>query len=354
MVVAEQRETENLRLPTEPSVGSGSYDQVPALQMAIEQLRKDLADCHSALMRVSGERDHLIALINQVPDQLFVKDLDSRFVVANQAVVADKLFVATGVPVTVETLIGKTDFDLFPAAVAQGYRDIESQIMQLGLPMIGMMERNVHADGRDKWVSMTKAPLRDADGNVIGLVGVAQDVTLRKEAEDRVRFMAHHDLLTGLPNRALFMDHLDQAILQANEGSSSFALVFLDLDNFKWVNDTLGHQAGDQLLSVVSSRLSACVRASDTVARLGGDEFVILLSNPPLDVDQLTSLVERVRKSVAAPVEIAGHTFNVTTSQGVARFPSEGKSRDELLAKADAVMYESKKKGRNTVSFATS
>lgn len=345
-----QKATSGLAVP--PETTTDIADQIQALLKTRDSFRDNLLTGLDALKRVTEERDQLLALINQVPDQLFVKDLDSRFLVANQAVVADKTFIATGEAVTVDALIGKTDFDLFAPPVAQEFRDIEVQIMQSGQPMLSMTEHNSYADGRPKWVSMTKAPLRDRNGVVTGLVGVAHDVTLRKEAEDRVRFMAHHDVLTGLPNRALLVDRLDQAILQANEAGRSVAIVFLDLDNFKWVNDTLGHQAGDNLLTIVSSRVTVCLRATDTVARLGGDEFVILLPDPPADIEQIVDVVERVRKAVALPVEIGGHTFNVTTSLGIARFPLDGRSRDELLAKADAAMYRSKKNGRNTYSFA--
>ncbi|MBP1860613.1 diguanylate cyclase domain-containing protein [Rhizobium herbae] len=350
--MAGQKAAASLMTPAEMVAEANIADQIQDLLQMSERLHGDLADGRDALKRATEERDHLLALINQVPDQLFVKDLDSRFLVANEAVVADKSFIATGKPVTVEELIGKTDFDLFAAPVAQEFRNIELQIMQSGQPMLSMTEHNAYADGRPKWVSMTKAPLRDRNGVITGLVGVAHDVTLRKEAEDRVRFMAHHDVLTGLPNRALLLDRLDQAILQAGESGRTVAIVFLDLDNFKWVNDTLGHHGGDTLLSIVSARVAVCLRATDTVARLGGDEFVILLPDPPQAIDRLIHLVERVRKCVAEPVEIAGRIFSVTTSLGVARFPLDGRGRDELLAKADAAMYRSKRMGRNMFSLA--
>jgi diguanylate cyclase (GGDEF)-like protein/PAS domain S-box-containing protein len=340
----------NLTSSVELAAETQGADQVQRLLGASEHLRNHPVESFSTLEKITEERDRLLALINQVPDQLFVKDLGSRFLIANHAVVADKSFVATGNPVTVEELIGKSDFDLFPAPLAQEFRDIEVQIMQSGVPIFSMIESNACADGSTKWVSMTKAPLRDKNGVVTGLVGVARDVTLQKEAEDRVRFMAHHDMLTGLPNRTLLIDRIDEAILRARENDRALAIIFLDLDNFKAVNDTLGHQAGDILLTIVSARIAGCLRGADTVARLGGDEFVILLADPPKETDGLAHLIERVGKSVAKPVEIAGHTFNVTTSMGVARFPRDGNDRDGLLAKADAAMYRSKRVGRNTYS----
>ncbi|MDQ0322802.1 diguanylate cyclase (GGDEF)-like protein/PAS domain S-box-containing protein [Pararhizobium capsulatum DSM 1112] len=310
-------------------------------------------DIRAALKRVSDQRDLLMTLINQVPDQLFVKDLESRFLIANGAVVADKTFIATGEAVTVEALIGKTDFDLFAAPIAQQFHDAEVEIMRSGHPVLSTVEQNVYADGGTKWVSMTKAPLRNVSGQIIGLIGLAQDVTKRKEMEDQARFMAHHDILTGLPNRGLVISRIDEALAQATQNGSSVAVVFLDLDNFKWVNDTLGHQAGDDVLKTAASRIAGSLRLSDIAGRFGGDEFVIILRDPPRQSDGLIRLLERVRTRVAEPLQLAGQTVCVTTSIGVALLETDGTTRDELLAKADAAMYRSKRNGRNTICLAS-
>ena len=150
-----------------------------------------------------------------------------------------------------------------------------------GEPLIDIEEFIIERSGARKYLSTSKLPLRNEKDEIIGIVGIARDITRRKEAEDEVHFLAHHDPLTRLPNRTLLTDRLSQAILQSERSGRWVTVVFVDLDNFKLVNDSLGHAAGDALLKIVAERMLRCVRASDTVVRLGGDEFVIVL------VDQL-------------------------------------------------------------------
>jgi len=173
----------------------------------------------------------------------------------------------------------------------------------------------------------------------------------RKLAEDRIQFMATHDALTGLPNRALLRDRLAQAILFAKRYDRSATVAFIDLDNFKVINDTLGHNFGDELLKVVAKRMVDCVRASDTVVRLGGDEFVILFFDQAKGFDETSETLRKVRKTVANPVPVDGHTLRVTASIGVATFPSDGNDVDELLANADAAMYRAKETGRDRIQL---
>ena len=173
----------------------------------------------------------------------------------------------------------------------------------------------------------------------------------RKLAEDRIQFMATHDALTGLPNRALLRDRLAQAILFAERQNRCATVAFIDLDNFKVVNDTLGHNVGDELLKAVSKRMVDCVRASDTVVRLGGDEFVILFFDQAKGFDETSETLRRIQAAVAAPVPVDGHMLRVTASIGVATFPDDGKDVDELLANADAAMYRAKDIGRDRVQL---
>jgi len=311
----------------------------------------DFAESFSAIESVVDERNWLRALIDRVPDLLFVKDALSRILVANEATAAGKTFNGTGEPVTTTSLIGKTDFDFFPREVAQKFRDVEVQIMQSGQPMIDMLELNVDVTGRSRWISMTKVPLRNANNEVVGLLGVGRDVTARKQAEDRVQFLAHHDPLTGLPNRALFADRLGQAILHAKREHHRVAVIFVDLDRFKLVNDSLGHLAGDSLLKITADRMVSCLQSTDTVARLGGDEFVILLSDPPAGTKGLAPIAERIRSSIAVPAEISGQRFTITASMGIASFPEDGLTPEELLASADAALYRAKELGRDHFQF---
>lgn len=166
----------------------------------------------------------------------------------------------------------------------------------------------------------------------------------------RVEHLAYHDGLTGLPNRALFSKLLRQAIAQATRHNRQMALLFLDLDRFKHINDTLGHEAGDQLLQEVSRRLEGCLRVSDTVARLGGDEFVVVL--PELgDPSYAATVAQKVNAAIARPFALAGHDYRVTGSVGIATFPEDGRDEDTLTKNADTAMYEAKQQGKNTYQF---
>ncbi|MES0001897.1 EAL domain-containing protein [Mesorhizobium sp. M0051] len=173
----------------------------------------------------------------------------------------------------------------------------------------------------------------------------------RKLAEDQIHFMANHDVLTGLPNRALLEDRLSQAILYAQRYDRWVTLVFIDLDNFKLVNDTLGHNAGDELLKTVASRMVECVRATDTVVRLGGDEFVIVLFDQPTDVDLISQSLQKIRAAIAEPVHLGEHQLRTTASIGIANYPKDGASPETLLANADAAMYRAKEFGRDNFQF---
>jgi diguanylate cyclase (GGDEF)-like protein/PAS domain S-box-containing protein len=175
----------------------------------------------------------------------------------------------------------------------------------------------------------------------------------RKQSEDRIHFLANHDALTRLPNRALLKDRLSQALLYAQRYDRWVTVVFVDLDNFKIVNDSLGHNAGDELLKTVASRMVDCVRASDTVVRLGGDEFVILLLDQPKSADVISQTVQKLRAAIAVPVNVGGHDLRVTSSMGIANYPNDGVDAEELMANADAAMYRAKEIGRDNFQFYT-
>jgi diguanylate cyclase (GGDEF)-like protein/PAS domain S-box-containing protein len=175
----------------------------------------------------------------------------------------------------------------------------------------------------------------------------------RKQSEDRIHFLANHDALTRLPNRALLKDRLSQALLYAQRYDRWVTVVFVDLDNFKIVNDSLGHNAGDELLKIVASRMVDCVRASDTVVRLGGDEFVVLLLDQPKSADLIAQTVQKLRAAIAEPVNVEGHDLRVTGSIGIANYPNDGMDVDVLLANADAAMYRAKEIGRDNFQFYT-
>lgn len=175
----------------------------------------------------------------------------------------------------------------------------------------------------------------------------------RRQAEDRIRFMANHDALTGLPNRSLLKDRLSQAMFHAQRHHHCVTVAFIDLDNFKLVNDSLGHNVGDELLKKVASRMVKCLRATDTVVRLGGDEFVIVLFDQAKEADAVLVTIERIRAAISAPLRIEGHDIKVTSSIGIASYPVDAEDPDMLLANADAAMYRAKESGRDNFQFYT-
>ena len=194
--------------------------------------------------------------------------------------------------------------------------------------------------------------IRDAENQpghyIVGFV----DISDRKRAEDRIAFMAFHDPLTGLPNRRLAMERLELAIALADRGNSRTALMFLDLDNFKTINDSFGHAIGDLLLQAVASRLKACIRDSDTICRQGGDEFLIVLGNVE-DADAITTVTEKILETLAVTFDVEGNELSTSTSIGIAVFPDDGRDIETLLKRADTAMYHAKETGRNAYSFFT-
>jgi diguanylate cyclase (GGDEF)-like protein len=182
------------------------------------------------------------------------------------------------------------------------------------------------------------------------MIGVLQDVTARKAREEAVRFLAYHDALTGLPNRRLLDDRLAQAIHLAQRHDRKLAVILIDLDEFKQVNDLLGHRAGDDVLRDVARRLAACVRRADTLARHGGDEFVILLPDLPAESD-CGVVAEKVLRALAPEFRVEGRSLAVGASLGISVFPSDAGDGDALLRNADAAMYRAKQQGRNRFCF---
>jgi diguanylate cyclase (GGDEF)-like protein/PAS domain S-box-containing protein len=202
----------------------------------------------------------------------------------------------------------------------------------------------VRRDGKEVPIEDTVAPIRDSEGKFTGAVNVFRDVSAAREMARQLRHVAHHDPLTGLPNRVLLDDRMGRAVAAAERHSNKVALLYLDLDGFKLINDTRGHAVGDELLKSVTDRLLDCVRDCDTVSRMGGDEFVILLTavNQSEDAGVTAS---RVLRSLSAPHAIDGAELGVTASIGISLFPDDARSPAELLSNADAAMYEAKTSG---------
>ena len=202
------------------------------------------------------------------------------------------------------------------------------------------------------WISENARLVLDEEGNALGYEGTVEDITERKLYQSRIEHQANHDALTGLANRSLLQDRVQQAMLAAATHGTRLAVAFIDLDRFKYINDSLGHHIGDELLKNMAERFKNCVRECDTVARLGGDEFVLLI-NEQDGGDSVTAIMERILVEVAKPWVIKQGEFHMTCSIGVALYPDDGKDAQTLLKHADSAMYRAKDSGRNTVHFFT-
>lgn len=201
-----------------------------------------------------------------------------------------------------------------------------------------------------KWLGITA--VHDADGLLTHYVAIFSDISERKAAQDRIDYLAHHDPLTGLPNRLLLYDRFAQALAQADRAHSKVALLFLDLDRFKTINDSLGHPVGDKLLQALAKRLTEAIRDTDTISRQGGDEFVIVLTELR-DTDTVVNIAQKILEHINVAFEIDGRTLNASFSIGISLYPDDGSDFDTLLQKSDAAMYHAKDAGRNTYRFFT-
>jgi diguanylate cyclase (GGDEF)-like protein/PAS domain S-box-containing protein len=269
-----------------------------------------------------------------------------------------------------EDLLEKSDYDVFSQQEATVFREQDQLVFSSG------QEHEHEETFTDQWgvthyIATKRSLHKDAAGNLF-LVGVIRDITGRKRVEDELkrtaaelirsnatleqsashlRYLANHDGLTGLPNRKLFHERLDQSIEWAKENSQPVGLLFLDLDGFKLINDTHGHDVGDLLLKAVAKRLTSCLRGSDTVSRLGGDEFTVILPAIPM-AQGAARVAEKILQTLAKPFVLEGHTIFVTTSIGISLYPQHGLSADVLVKEADSAMYSAKDLGKNRYEFA--
>ncbi|MDD5179678.1 MAG: PAS domain S-box protein [Gallionellaceae bacterium] len=286
---------------------------------------------------------NLNAILDNSPYLIWLKDTDGRFIKVNQP-----FFKTTGLK-QMQDVLGKTDFDLWPKEMAEKYRADDAEVMSARQQKL-VEEMSIMENGKMQWVETFKVPILDDKGQVLGTTGFAQNITMRKNAEDRIRRLANYDSLTDLPNRTLLGDRLQQALVTARRDKARMALMFLDLDQFKPINDTLGHAVGDLLLKEAAKRMQDCVRESDTVARMGGDEFIVLL--PSIETEQDAMVVaEKIRLALCQPFELAGENLRISSSIGIAVYPEHGSEEEMLLRNADDAMYCAKKSGRNTVQI---
>lgn len=287
------------------------------------------------------DSDLLEAFLEHIPDNVFFKDRDSRFVRISRAMALYCGLADAG------QAVDKTDLDIFSWEHAEKALADEAHIVHTGEAIIEVEEKESWPDGRESWVLTTKVPLTDRRGEIIGTMGISHNITERKKTEAKISFMALHDALTGLPNRILLEDRLAQAIALARRNQKRVAVLILDLDHFKNINDTFGHATGDHLLVATSRRLKSCLRDSDIVARLGGDEFVL---GVPVDCDDDGGerIAQKILNAFVDPFHIEGRELRVNASIGICTYPEAGEDPETLIQSADAAMYEAKKKRRGT------
>jgi diguanylate cyclase (GGDEF)-like protein/PAS domain S-box-containing protein len=210
--------------------------------------------------------------------------------------------------------------------------------------------RVIGETGRVRWMHARGKGIADRQGRIARVIGVSQDVTERKRQEEEARFLAYHDTLTGLPNRRLLDDRLSQAVFLAQRRDARVAVMVVDLDRFKQVNDALGHRAGDAVLREAAHRIAGCVRKADTLARHGGDEFVVVIPDLHQDGD-CQVVAEKILRALEPPFHVDGRDFTIGASIGVSLYPADAGDGEGVLRNADAAMYRAKQLGRNNYRF---
>ncbi|GAB3554022.1 hypothetical protein GCM10027343_41590 [Noviherbaspirillum agri] len=294
-----------------------------------------------AAIRESEERFRDLTELSS--DWYWEQDARYRFVQINGDVQA-KTGMAVG------AYLGRTLWELPFDGVTVAQWMAHQRLLAEGKPFCEFVLKTCTGEQSPRYLSISGLPVRDASGRLLGYRGTGKDITERKVAEERIQHLASHDILTGLPNRMMFNQMLAFQVEQGRRYDRRFALMFIDLDHFKAINDSFGHGAGDLLLKEAARRLSASVRASDFVARLAGDEFVVII--PELgDSEQLRAIAQKVVTALRAPVMLADAMHKVTASVGVCVFPDDGQDEEALLRHADAAMYRVKHSSKDNFTF---
>ncbi|PIF25294.1 PAS domain S-box-containing protein/diguanylate cyclase (GGDEF)-like protein [Acidovorax sp. 56] len=308
----------------------------------------ELTDVKRIELELAEQKTHLASVVNAMPDMVFLKDVEGVYLACNP--VFERF---AGRPE--RDLLGLTDLDFVPEADAQRFRAMDRRAIAAWQPVVYEETLTFAEDGYQGQFETIKTPIRDSQGRVTGVLGVCRDITDRKRAEQEIERLAFYDALTGLPNRRLLLDRLQRSIAAGQRTKAQGALLFIDLDNFKDLNDTLGHDMGDQLLSQVAARLVGSVREADTVSRFGGDEFVVMLENLSADLHEAATQAEIVADKLLAslnePFALDGGQHYSTPSIGITLYGEQRLTVDELLKRADLAMYQAKAAGRNTQRF---
>jgi diguanylate cyclase (GGDEF)-like protein len=247
-----------------------------------------------------------------------------------------------------EKMIGKTIIELGLVEITEIEQAVK-KVVQEKLPVRGEIKYRINTD-LTAFYEFILTPVFNDDEEVDAIAGTERDITERKSFEKEAWHRANYDFLTDLPNRSLFRDRLEQQVMLSERTGNLAALLFIDLDNFKEANDSLGHEAGDQLLKQAASRIRSCIRQNDTVARMGGDEFTIILTDFE-EVSHVKKIANKVLKELAKPFLISGKKVQISGSIGISLVPQDASSSEELIINADQAMYKVKNDGRNSYRF---
>jgi diguanylate cyclase (GGDEF)-like protein/PAS domain S-box-containing protein len=303
----------------------------------IQSFVRDITERREAEQALWESENRYRALFNQTNDGITLIDLDGVVIDVN-------LRAAEILGYTVEEMIGRKIKEFSVAEEAQDTSNVVHRI--ISGDMLPVYERTLKKkDGSLVPTEVNVTIVVDRDGNPLYIQSITRDITERKQAEERLKHLSTHDRLTSLPNRSLLYNRLERSIARGERYNRKLAVLFLDLDGFKAVNDTLGHAAGDRLLIDVGDRLRSCVRESDTVARMGGDEFILILDEI-VDVKHARTSVQRILEVIDRPYHLDGQEVNITASIGVSVFPIHGEDAETLITLADRAMYISKDKGK--------
>jgi diguanylate cyclase (GGDEF)-like protein/PAS domain S-box-containing protein len=326
-------------------------------ELCILSVTRDISERKAMLDEIENKQILMQTLVRAIPDLVWFKDEHGVYLSCNRRF--EDFFGAKE-----NQIIGKTDFDFVSIEIAKSFQENDRIAMLKGAATVNEEWVTFASDGHRELLETTKLPILHSNGHIIGVLGISHDITLRKQMEQEVHKLAYYDSLTQLPNRRLLGDRLLQSMAISKRTGNYCALMFLDLDNFKPLNDTQGHEAGDLLLIQVAERLIACVREIDTVARFGGDEFIVLINELDVDkslsVTQANQISQKIRIALAEPYNIhlakAELTAELiehecTASIGVVLFKDQELRQDDVLKYADLAMYQAKAAGRNQIRF---
>jgi len=326
---------------SDPSLTSATVEEMTRFNEAIDQALAESVERYSA---DKGHYTRLFdGLLSSSPDLNFILGLDNSFIYVNKTL-------ADLYGTSAKQIVGKRFDDLAPAGTAQ-LREQLARVKSTKTTYRGEMPFHLPSGGEAHF-EFILIPILDEKGQLEAIAVSARDITERKQHEERAIRAANYDVLTELPNRNLFHDRLERDLKHAARTGLPVALLFVDLDGFKEVNDRLGHHAGDQLLCQTARRISACVRDMDTVARLGGDEFTVILAEIK-QTSHIEILARKILDELAKPFLVGKEEVRISGSIGIAFYPQDAATPDDLVRNADQAMYVAKKAGRNRFNFFT-